>query len=107
MLAVNGENVVKCLRPGFEPVTYCNGFFGAFRLVDMTAGPNSSLLVVTEAVSRGEEEGGCGYLYVVSCHGLPTACIELPGIPQSICFINGKILLAIAESKVIYQLATT
>ncbi|CAL6020398.1 Conserved_hypothetical protein [Hexamita inflata] len=107
MLAVNGENAVKCLRPGFEPVTYCSGFFGAFRLVDMTTGPNQSLLVATEAVSRGEEEGACGYLYVVSACGLPSACVELPGVPQSICYMNGKILLAVAESKVIYQLPTT
>ena len=81
MIAVNGENTIKCLRPGFEPVTYCNGFFGAFRIVDLSVGPNHSLLVATEAVSRGEEEGACGYLYVISSHGIPTACVELPGVP--------------------------
>ena len=66
MMAVNGENTIKCLRPGFEPVNYCTGLFGAFRLVDMQTGPNNSLLVVTESINRGEENGNSGYLYIIS-----------------------------------------
>ena len=39
LMAVNGENVIKCLRPGYEPTIYCGGFYGSFRLVDMCTGP--------------------------------------------------------------------
>lgn len=106
MMAVNGENEIKALRPGFEPTTFCAGLFGAFRIADCAAGPNGSLLVVTEALARGEEDQAAGYLYIISQSGLPSACVELPGVPQSICYLNGRILLAVADSKVVYQLPT-
>lgn len=107
MLAVNGENCVKCLKPGFEPVVYCQGFYGAFRIVDMCTGPTDSLLVVVEGVSSDGGESGNGYLYVVSSFGLPTACVGLPGVPQSVCFVDGKVLLALADTKTVYYIDQT
>lgn len=110
MMAVNGENVIKCLRPGFEPVTYCNGFFGSFRLVDMTTGPNSSLVVVTEAVARpnsSDDDGPLGYMYIISAFGLPTACVALPGVPQSITFVGSRLILAIADTKTVYEMSVS
>lgn len=70
----------------------------------MSTGPSDSLLVVIEGVNGDNTDSNCGYLYVVSSFGLPTACVQLPGVPQSVCFVDGKILLALADTKTIYYI---
>lgn len=108
ILAINGENCLKALRPGFHPTIYASGFFGAFRLIDMCVGPDNSVLVVTESIATRVSEAEAdaipqnGFLFVVSCYGVPSACIPLPGTPTSVCFINGRILLSVQESKDVY-----
>lgn len=108
MMSVNGENCVKALRPGFQPVIYSNGFYGAHRLVDMCTGPHESLLIVTENIApRGKAAEGAelplfGYLYIISSYGVPSACVSLPGVPQSVAHISGKILVSVAESREIF-----
>ena len=61
--------------------------------------------MVTESVCcDGDGHDPSGFLYIISTFGVPTACINLPGVPQSICFVDDKILLALADSKIVYFL---
>ncbi|TNJ29193.1 hypothetical protein GMRT_14960 [Giardia muris] len=113
IMAVSGENCLKLMRPGYHPIVYASGFFGAFRLIDLCVGPDNSLLVATESISTRVNEadsgtlGQNGYLFIISCFGVPSACVAIPGTPTSVCYVNGRILVSIVETRDIYGLPTS
>ncbi|KAH0577438.1 hypothetical protein SS50377_20791 [Spironucleus salmonicida] len=99
--ACSQDNVIFCLRPGYEPVIWAKNLFGCSRIVDICTGPAGSILAVCEGISEG------GFLQVISRYGVPTAVVNLPGVPQSVCFCCEKIVVSIAEQKEIYWLGST
>ena len=43
-IACVSDNAIYCIKPGEEPVWFSGGFLGVSKIVDMTVGPENSLI---------------------------------------------------------------
>ena len=74
-IACVSDNAIYCIKPGEEPIWFSGNFLGVSKIVDMTVGPENSLICACQGL------GDDGLLWVISCYGVPTVCLGIKGLP--------------------------